>query len=216
VSIKPILHYDFEHFTEDGKVEDISDNSYHGTINGATRCEDMWGNANSAYSMIDSNNVNAGKVDISDGFTIVTNINIDDVTATTRICGNQLGLTTDGTNGFALALANNTRLYLDTYSSNTRNDSFTYENMIPSDRWITLVVVKYIDDILFMLNGEDIGANTVDVDYTVNTSDDFIVGGMTARDTGLDMSEFKLYDTPLTVTQSKHISQQMMRKYGRQ
>jgi hypothetical protein len=192
--IKPVLHYDFEHFTEDGKVEDLSGNGYHGTISGATRCEDMWGNPNSAYEF------SAGRIELdisqmlSDDYSIIAIVNM---------FGN---FNTDIISG-----GSTPRFYFVSNALGFNGMAWYFDEELVNNGYHVYTATRKDNTFTIFVDG-DLIHQTNNTQESVFASDTIL-----GRDSTLmKMDEFRLYDQALTPTQVKKVSHDMMRKVGRQ
>jgi hypothetical protein len=214
--IKPVLHYDFEHFTEDGKVEDLSGNGYHGTISGATRCEDMWGNPNSAMVTAAGAtcvyNLNMESVLYGSEFTLIITMKVPtwaswkDLFSFTKI---------DDDKGFKYETTSNIGTIARYSTGLAGGDTPDIITNIPVDKWFTIsvtydnnIISSYLNDSLMEYVSATGDFNAKGIHFG---NDIYLNRGITSV-----FNEAKIYTNSLTPTQVKHISAQMMRKIGRQ
>jgi hypothetical protein len=220
--IKPVLHYDFEHFTEDGKVEDLSGNGYHGTISGATRCEDQWGNPNSAMSFDGINdsiavyNVNSA-ISQHGAVAFITKQrtlkasgiwHMYDETMTSdyiRSYFSPVGTYDIVSEDENIILARSSSSYLMSDYLNTFHCHFITHDVEGTK--------LFIDGIEISTLGLDEGE---DIHWTNHLNDITLkLGNVWGYYDGI-LSNYRIYNQAPTPTQVKHISAQMMRKIGRQ
>jgi hypothetical protein len=207
--IKPVLHYDFEHFTEDDKVEDLSGNGYHGTVVGATRCEDMWGNPNSAMSFDGVDDyIDAGIINFEE-FTICATVSVSNW-GDRDIVGKDQSLLLRLSNGSPghYQLITKPGWTFSSYSS-SRIDDTIWRNLVTT--FDSDYVGKVYENGILDINSQLVGP-------LAQNENHLFIGARTTESEFLSgvLSEIKVYDQALTPTQVKHISTQMMRKIGRQ
>jgi hypothetical protein len=221
--IKPILHYDFEHFTEDGKVQDMSGNGYHGTINGATRCEDMWGQPNSAMSFDGVDDYIGADYELINGnFTIAMNVY--------PICGRYGNFVSFGNfvgvdSGFGVMYRdrNNSGDAIHVTNGHVSIDKLVeLTNQFIVNQWNTILLSIDSDNLQLIecVNGE-LYTHTLPEEVLVSSGYPMYLARSHYTPIVTDGLEaiyetFKFYEDSLTPTQVKYISAQMMRKTGRQ
>jgi hypothetical protein len=225
--ITPVLHYNFEEFTEDGKVKDLSGNEYHGTIVGATRTEDMWGNPNAAMSfdgltdayIVAHDATHFNEFDEISFICVLNAINDKNYPAYMSI-------------GKTQANSNLHSIYLNGYNisdGGVNSVSFAIGDGITTDvvctkrefnTWNCLCGTFKPHELGIYINGEGIPVYT-EIEYIKQSSSPFAIGmdytrlgDSRFRFTGI-FNEVRVYNQALTPTQARKISFDMMRKVGR-
>jgi hypothetical protein len=216
--IVPILHYDFEHFTEDGKVEDMSGNGYHGTISGATRCEDMWGNPNSAMSFdgVDDSIIFGQELNFgTNDFSIFIMSKYDSISSdyeTTLAKGSYVGV------GYLLFYNYSDSLMM------LRNDDSGIDvesiNDVECGTMYHAWCINRVGDVMSLYrDGEMVKSHQLNTSYDFTNNEHWSLGSRMSGEEAfgnIKVDKLKMYRDIITPTQVKHISTQMMRKIGRQ